>query len=116
MKQIEIAFKDEYLDLILRGQKSSTIRLGRRDYPSGTALLTSSHNCLRARILRCRALRVYDLTDQDAIRDGFSSLKDLLSALEEIYGSLDRGAEMTVVEFALETGTEEENIKDQQVP
>jgi len=43
--------------------------------------------------------RVRELTDEDAIRDGFKSRNELISALKRIYGDLRDDEFVTVVHF-----------------
>jgi hypothetical protein len=54
------------------------------------------------RITKLRYLSLADLTDDDAIADGFSSRTELANALRKIYGPLPPDAEMTVVDFVPE--------------
>ncbi|MEM9186277.1 MAG: ASCH domain-containing protein [Planctomycetota bacterium] len=80
-----LLFKRKFLDAIRSGQKTQTIRLwkhrmmrdGQRSYTPGIG---------RIRIDRVEAVDVDQLTDADALPDGFASASALQAELRDIYG------------------------------
>lgn len=80
-----LLFKRKFLPAILSGEKTQTIRLwsrrlmreGQRSYIPGVG---------RVRITRVEEVAVDDLTDEDALPDGFASAEELRHELRSIYG------------------------------
>jgi hypothetical protein len=80
-----LLFKRKFLDAIRSGTKTQTIRLwkfrrmraGQRSYIPGIGYI---------RITSIQQVEVDDLTDADAIPDGFSSAQALRAELRMIYG------------------------------
>jgi len=79
-----LLFKKKFLPAIRRGEKTQTIRLWRwrmmraeqRSYIPGAGYI---------RIDRVEQVRLEDLTDEDAIPDGFATADALRSEIQEIY-------------------------------
>ncbi len=79
-----LLFKKQFLPAIRQGRKRQTIRLwpyrrmrpGQRSYIPGVGPI---------RITRVEPVRLEELTDQDAVADGFDTVEQLRRALEEIY-------------------------------
>jgi len=80
-----LLFKRKYLDAIRSGTKTQTIRLwkfrrmraGQRSYIPGIGYI---------RITSIEQVDIDDLTDADAVPDGFSSAEALQAELHTIYG------------------------------
>lgn len=94
-----------YKSRVLRGDKVTTIRYG-GDYearPGGSEVyfvLTPSDTAVaKVRITRVEKKTVRELTNEDARRDGFSDVKELLRELNRIYGELHGDDEVTVIGF-----------------
>lgn len=101
-----LSFLDEYIDLIVTGQKKTTIRFRHHaiDYPQDKYLpvFTSSNQDAKigeAKINVLRVLPIGELTEQDAINDGFSSLLSLKKALNKIYGEIEEQELVSIYEF-----------------
>ena len=79
-----LLFKKKFLDAIRSGEKTQTIRLwrhrlmraGQRSYIPGVG---------RVRITVVEAVRLEELTDADAVPDGFPSADALRAELQTIY-------------------------------
>lgn len=79
-----LLFKKKFLPAIRRGEKTQTIRLwrwrmmraGQRSYIPGAGYI---------RIDQVEQVRLEDLTDEDAIPDGFVTADALRSEIQEIY-------------------------------
>ena len=94
-----IRLSGKFLPAVLEGRKVSTIRRGRRMYPLGNAVLRTADREVTIRIERVRHSLLHNLTEEDALRDGFDNLKDLLTALDRFYPELSPEDEVTIVEF-----------------
>jgi hypothetical protein len=94
-----IRLKAQFLDLVRQGRKRSTVRLGKRHYELGRAALVGPQGTVFVQITKLRYVSLSDLTDDDAIADGFTSRAELANTLRKIYGSLPPDAEMTVIHF-----------------
>jgi len=100
---MKINFNEEFVEAIIRGNKITTIRKGRRVYPVGSIveLVAKKEKFARARIEKVEVKKVRELTDEDALRDGFSSKIELIKELRKIYGSISSEDEVTIVHFTL---------------
>jgi hypothetical protein len=96
-----INFDAEYVDSILQGRKITTVRKGVKSYPVGkTVELTVNYKPFaKAKVTKVVVKRVKELTDDDAIRDGFESKEQLLNALKRIYGEVNENDLVTIVHF-----------------
>jgi hypothetical protein len=95
-----LLFKKKFLDAIRSGEKTQTIRLwkhrmmrnGQRSYIPGVGYI---------RILEVEQVAVGELTDADAIPDGFPDAASLQAELQTIYGEkLSAGYKAFRVVFA----------------
>jgi hypothetical protein len=96
-----IPLSNEFVPLVLSGRKVSTVRLKRRDYNPGPAILRSKSVEIPITITRVRNCNLCDLNDADARNDGFESIDDLRSVLHRIYGEIGPDQEVAVLEFSL---------------
>ncbi len=98
-----INFDEEYVDLILSGKKKSTVRKGIKSYEMGKVvyLTASSKPFAKAKITKAVVKRVKELSDEDAIKDGFKSREELIEALRKIYGRIDESDLVTIIHFEL---------------
>src|SRR5687767_1382058 len=79
-----LLFKKKFLDLIRAGEKTQTIRIwphrklrvGQRSYIPGAGYIS---------IDAVDAVELGDLTEEDAMRDGFASLLELRGEIERLY-------------------------------
>ncbi len=96
-----INFDAEYVESILEGKKMTTIRKGIKSYPVGRIVeLTVNYKPFaRARVVKVVVKRVRDLTDEDAVRDGFNGRDQLINALRRIYGEIKESDLVTIVHF-----------------
>jgi len=80
-----LLFKKRFLEAIRRGEKTQTIRLwkrrfmrpGQRSYIPGVG---------RIRILSVEPVRLEELTDADAVPDGFATAVELRAEIARLYG------------------------------
>ena len=92
----------KYLDAILSGKKTLTIRLNKPKLSPGDLAYIHSKGKIRGiiRVKRVYRKKFEELTEEEALKDGFSSLEELKKALEEHYGNL-QGRTLRVIEFEL---------------
>lgn len=79
--------KGRFVDLILRGVKTTTIRLGEVVPKYDEVIIHGGGRPVaKVRIASVRTKRVRELTEEDAKKDGYRSLRELLRDLERVYG------------------------------
>ena len=87
------------MDAVISRQKRTTIRAGRRSYALGPTQLTSAKRKVPIQIVGVRYKRFGDLTDADALADGFESMNGLSAVLGRFYPTLKPSDVVTIVEF-----------------
>ena len=85
-----LKFDGKYKDLLLSGKKRATIRVGKVNLKPGDEVLIHSGGYVigKAKIRKVEKKRVSELTDEDAIMDGFKNKEELLDALKEHYKNI----------------------------
>ena len=98
-----INFDPEYVDIILNGEKTTTIRKGIKSFQVGRIVEFTVNNKVfaLARVKKVVIKRVKELTDLDALRDGFQDRISLIKALRRIYGEIKDHEFVTVVHFEI---------------
>jgi len=98
-----LIFRKEYLPLIRLGVKTQTRRLRRPLVKPGRAyrLRVNYSSALRERILVERVFpqRLSEVTLEDAVKEGFTSVEEFASAIKSLYAGLGLDPELWVVEF-----------------
>ncbi len=92
--------KGRYVDLILSGRKTATIRLGVVK-PKYEEMIVHGGGkpVAKIRVKRVVVKRVSELTDEDARLDGFETRDQLLDELRRHYGNLSENDRVTIIEF-----------------
>lgn len=94
-----------YKTKILKGKKSTTIRYGSYEAKPGREIYIvvrpSDTAIAKVRIKGVSKKKVKELTDEDARKDGFGNVRELLKTLKGIYGELDVEDEVNIIEFEL---------------
>ncbi len=92
--------KGEYVDDILKGRKRATIRLGvvRLRYPE-LIVHGGGRPVAKIRVTSVRYKKVSELTDEDAVKDGFRTKEELVEALRRTYGDVKPDDYVTIIEF-----------------
>ncbi len=96
-----LMMKKEYGDLILEGRKTSTIRLG-YIIPKKKEIIIHSGGRPIAKALIDEVIhkRLSELNDEDIIREGYSSKKELFRELRKIYGrKVSKDSVVTIIRF-----------------
>lgn len=95
-----LLMKGELTDLVIKGLKSTTIRLGRLKLKHRVLTLHGGgRDVAKVEVTDVKYKKVRDLTDEDAKRDGFESLEALLEALRRMYRGLDPDDTVTILGF-----------------
>jgi len=94
-----LPLSDEFIPGVLADRKTTTIRRGRRTYGLGEGVLKAGSQDIPIKVNNVRYCKFRELTEADAFRDGFESLKQLHDVLRRIYPKLDLDDEVTVVHF-----------------
>ncbi len=104
MPKKHLEFKGEYKDLILQGKKTSTIRYGKLDFKKGQEVFIHSGGYVlgKAKIKDVKIIRIKDLTNEIAKKDGFESKEELITKLKEHYPHLKADDPLTYIEFEFE--------------
>lgn len=90
----------EHLEKLLEGRKETTIRLG-RIVPRYREIIIHSGGrpaCI-AEIIGYRFKKISELSDEDANRDGFRSLEELIRELRRRYGNISPEDDVTIIEL-----------------
>jgi len=106
-----LLFKKKFMDAIRSGEKTQTIRLwnhcrmrtGQRSYIPGAGYI---------RVLSIEPIEVDDLTDADAVPDGFESAEKLRAELNSLYAEqLAAGYQAYRICFALLSAEEQQQAR-----
>jgi hypothetical protein len=109
-----LGLKPEFLDLLVCGAKTTTIRYSPPEgsssaihCPAATvlplALSSSNESVGKVTILKVEVKPYSQLTDEDGQRDGFSGLDELCKVLKAIYGTINATDLVTIYTLAYQT-------------
>ena len=92
--------KGKYVDLILSGKKTLTIRLGIVK-PRYEEIIVhgGGRPIAKVKVTRVYHKRIKELSDNDATKDGFRSREELVKELKRIYEDLNENDWVTLIEF-----------------
>ena len=95
-----LTFAKIYKERILSGKKSSTVRL-RSTLKKGEIvdIVIGGERIGKAKILSVRKVLVRDLTNKDAMRDGFRDKRSLLKALKRHYSNITEDSMVYLISF-----------------
>ncbi len=95
-----LTFKSKYLKDVLKGTKKATIRLGIiRPFYKKILIECGGKLYGEAVIKSLRYVELSKLSEDDAIKDGFKNLKEMMTNLKKIYPFLKEKDKMTIIEF-----------------
>lgn len=97
----KIMLDPSYLSALYTGTKRTTIRLGRRDFEPGPALIDAGGIVEPVIIEGISMKRIGELTEEEAASDGFETKRDLMKALRKHYGEVGPEEEVTILSFSL---------------
>jgi len=94
--------KGDYVDLILKGLKKATIRVGVIKPRYEEVIIHGGGKPIaKIHIKRVRYKRVKELNDFDARLDGFKNRQELLENLKRMYGKIHDDDIVTIIEYEL---------------
>lgn len=93
-----------FFDAIRRGEKRSTIRKGYKRYEPGLLLLESDNECLAVEITKVVHKRFRNLDEDDARREGMTSVATLKETLQGLYPGIGINSIVTVISFGFSWG------------
>ncbi len=100
MSRKRLNFDPEYLELLVNGEKKSTIRMRTRLKPGDVVDVYAGDSYVgMAKILEVRLKKMSQLTERDAKIDGFKNLKDLKKALKKHYGYIPDNTKLSIIYF-----------------
>jgi hypothetical protein len=97
----KIPISPDFVPLVQSGRKVTTVRKGQRKVTLGAAEFVSGSILIPVSVEDVQYKRYRELTDADAMRDGFSTLAELTGALERFYPSLAGDDLVTIISFRL---------------
>jgi hypothetical protein len=89
----------DLIPLILSGKKTSTVRLGIRDYPLGQATIISGKFQIPIEITEIEFMTIGHLDENVAESEGYDTLDELLQALRRFYPEAESEHDVTLVHF-----------------
>lgn len=99
VKAPTLGISDAYLPALRSGRKQSTIRKGHLTVSQGLLLLVTKTETTAVNVTDFKYTCFSNLTEEDAIRDGFECLADLHSALYQHYPDLRPRSWITIIFF-----------------
>lgn len=95
-----LKFDKRFIADILSGRKRTTIRKSKKAEPGDIVILESDDGPFAiAYVEGVRIVKLHELSDEIAQRDGFSDRGELLRALRRYYGSIGEDDELYLIEF-----------------
>ncbi len=96
-------FSKEYKGKIKRGVKKQTIRLSTRLKEGDEVKIIAGGEVLgTAKITKVEKKTLDELTDEDAKRDGFENLNQLVKALRRHYGRISDKSKVCIISFEMQ--------------
>jgi hypothetical protein len=94
-----IPLAPDLLPLVLSGKKTSTVRLGIRNYRLGPARIVSGNVDIPIEITNIEFMKLGDLNENVAKSEGYTTLDEFLSTLKRFYPGAKTDGDVTVVRF-----------------
>jgi hypothetical protein len=94
-----LPLKLEYMDLVVRGAKHSTVRAGVRRIDPGRAEVVCGAQAIPVQVVKTIVKRMDQLTKEDARIDGFDTREALLAALRSFYPRITPSDQVSIVYF-----------------
>jgi hypothetical protein len=92
--------KGRYVEDILSGRKKATIRRGIVKPKYDEIIVHGGGRPIaKIRVTRVYYKRVYELSDEDALKDGFNSREELIKELKQVYPGIRDDEYVTIIEF-----------------
>ena len=98
----ELLLRRDIFGKVLDGSKKSTSRKGKRDIINGALLFKMTEDETQQVIVNVtdvRFLPYWNITEEEARKEGYESLSDLRDTLIGIYGEIDKWEPFTFISF-----------------
>lgn len=89
----------DLVPLVLSGKKTSTVRLGIRNYPLGPAQIASAGLAVPIEITGLEFTKLGCLDEDVAKTEGYDSVAELLCALQRFYPDAAKDRDVTIIRF-----------------
>lgn len=95
-----LSLYSEFFDSVKKGMKTSTIRKGRSTIKPGALLLKCGSNKeILVNVTCVEHKKLSQITNEDAVKDGFKSLKEFKDLMSQIYPRISEDVAVTIVNF-----------------
>jgi len=96
-----ILIRENLLEQVIKGEKTTTCRLGRREYPLVKMIMrsNSSNNFCVIKVLKTEYVAFGNITDEIAKKDGFETRGNFIDVMRDIYGDVKPDDVITIVFF-----------------
>lgn len=99
-----ILFKQEHVPMILAGTKTQTRRTGRRRWKVGSIRQAKTSyrkdsEFAQLRILAIREERLGDISEADAVAEGYANIAEYQEVFRQIYGAWEPDRVVWVIDF-----------------
>lgn len=96
-------FKKKFKESLLKGRKTSTLRMGIKDYKVGeiVKVLAGDEEIGLAKIKEVKLVQWKDIGKKDVLNEGMKRKKDLKRELKNIYGDFDDESIFTQIVFKM---------------
>jgi len=96
-------FKKKYLEMLKKGDKIATLRLGKKNYRENemVKIIAGNEFVGIAKIIKVRNIKWNELKKEDAEIEGMKSKNELKKELKEIYGKVKNDDEFTQIIFEI---------------
>lgn len=95
----------EFVEPIMMGEKTITIREGWRDYHTGDKVLLGcpeANWCARAKITSVNFYPLNEVPSRDLEADGMPTVEDAVNSLSAFYSNITEESPVTVIRWVLE--------------
>jgi hypothetical protein len=99
MKHLQ--FLGKYVEDIINGKKSITIRLSKANLRIGDIFILHAGGKVigKFKVKNIYTKKLYQITDEEAQRDGYKNKEELLEDLKRIYKNINLNKEVAIIEF-----------------
>ncbi|BFI73701.1 ASCH domain-containing protein [Nanoarchaeota archaeon] len=99
MKHLQ--FLGKYTEDIISGRKNITIRLSKANLRPGDIFILHAGGRVigKFRVKNIYTKKLYQITDEEAKRDGYNNKEELLEDLRKIYKNINLNKEVAIIEF-----------------
>ncbi len=106
-------FKKKYREMIERGEKIATLRMGVKNYREDelVKIVAGGKEIGKAKIIKVRNIKWDEISDEDAMLEGMNDKSELEKELRNIYGKFDGEKIFTQIVFSMRGGEDDRGKK-----